>query len=179
MTKQQNQDLPVEPVTSRPYMPDYGIPAAQGDKGLLPWDWAVERLASAKNYWIATTQLNGRPHMAPVWGIWLEGVFYFSTGPRSRKSRNLAENPRCVVCPELADEPVIVEGVAEMVVDPALLRRVADTYSTKYQWPIEATPEGVRDQHGNEGPVFAIRPHVVFGWNEFPQDATRWVFDID
>ena len=172
-------DQSVEPVTSRPYMPDYGVPTDQGDKGLLPWDWAVERFASAKNYWIATTQLNGRPHMAPVWGVWLERAFYFSSGPHSRKARNLAENPRCVVCPERTDEPVIVEGVAEKVVDPGLLKRVTDVYSAKYQWPIEPTQEGMRDQYGNEGPVFVVRPLVAFGWSEFPQDATRWIFDID
>lgn len=158
-------------------MPDYGIPPAQGENVLLPWDWATERLAGAKNYWLATTYPHGRPHMAPVWGIWLEGVFYFSTGPRSRKARNLAENPRCVVCPERADEPVILEGVAEKVVNLELLKRFADVYSTKYQWPTEPTPQGMRDQHGNEGPVFAVRPLVVFGWSEFPQDATRWIFD--
>ena len=177
MTKRQNPHPPIEPVAGRPYMPDYKVPLDQGDRDLIPWDWAVERLARSENYWIATTQSDGRPHMAPVWGIWLEGIFYFSTGPRSRKARNLVGNPHCVICPESATEPVIVEGIAEKVIDPLLLERFAEAYSKKYQWPTGTTSEGILDQHGNTGPVFAVRPHVVFGWSEFPRDATRWVFD--
>jgi membrane protease YdiL (CAAX protease family) len=115
--------------------------------------------------------------MTPVWGVWLGDVFYFSTGPRSRKARNLSINPHCVVSPELADNAIILEGIAKRVTNTALLRQVADAYSAKYQWPIEPTREGVRDQNGNEGPVFAVRPRVVFAWDEFPQDATRWIFN--
>jgi hypothetical protein len=25
-------------------------------------------------------------------------------------------------------------------------------------------------------PVYAVRPHAVLAWGEFPQDATRWIF---
>ncbi len=168
-----------EPTASRPYMPDYGMLDEQSNQGLLPWSWATERLQLATNYWIATTGSDGQPHMMPVWGIWLEETFFFSTGRRSRKARNLAVNPRCVVCPEHADQAVIVEGLAERVIDSALLRRVADRYSAKYHWPIEPTAEGVRDQHGNEGPVFAVHPRVAFAWQEFPQSATRWTFEAN
>lgn len=52
---------------------------------LLPWSWATERLVAARNYWIATTRANGRPHCRPVWGVWFEGVgLYFSTGSLAR-----------------------------------------------------------------------------------------------
>jgi pyridoxine/pyridoxamine 5'-phosphate oxidase len=51
----------------------------------------------------------------PVWGVWADDRFYFSTGRQSRKARNLAANAACVVCAERADEAVIVEGVAEEV----------------------------------------------------------------
>ncbi len=179
MPQQHKPRRHTEPRASRPYMPDYGVPDVQSGGEMLTWSWATEHLVHAHNYWIATTRLDGQPHMMPVWGVWLDETFYFSTGRQSRKARNLAVNPRCVVCPEHADEAVIVEGSAEQVSDPALLRRVADAYSAKYQWPIEPTQDGVRDQHGNEGPVFAVRPQVVFAWHEFPQDATRWIFDAD
>jgi hypothetical protein len=94
------------PKASRPFMPDYGVLDAQSGQGLLLWSWATKRLASARNYWIATARPDGYPHMTPVWGVWLDETFYFSTGRRSRKARNLAADPRCVVCPERADEPV-------------------------------------------------------------------------
>ncbi len=166
-----------EPRASRPYMPGYGILDANAGRGLLPWSWASERLAKARNFWIATTRPDGRPHVMPVWGVWLDDTFYFSTGPQSRKAQNLATNPQCTVGAEPADEPVIVEGVAQRVADPLLLKRVADVYSQKYQWKIKPTEDGVRDEHGNSGPVFAVHPRVVFGFEDLIGSATRWTFD--
>jgi hypothetical protein len=99
-----------EPVASRPSMPGYGILPADAGGGLLPWDWAVERLQRAHNYWVATTRPDGAPHLAAVWGVWFDGAVCFSTGGRSRKARNLAAEPRCVVTPESAGESVVLEG---------------------------------------------------------------------
>jgi PPOX class probable F420-dependent enzyme len=166
------------PKADRPTMPDYGVLDAQSGQGLLPWSWAAERLASARNYWIATMRPDGHPHMTPVWGVWLDETFYFSTGRRSRKARNLAANPSCVVCPERADEPVILEGTAERVTDPELLSRVAAAISAKYQWNMVPTQDGVRDEYGNQGPVFAVHPRTAFGFSEdLTGSATRWSFD--
>ena len=94
-------------------MPGYGIPKTK--KGLLPWKWAEQRLRKSHNYWITTVKPDGSPHVMVVWGLWLDGAFLFSTGSQSRKARNLAQNPRCVVCTEAAEEAVIVEGIAEIV----------------------------------------------------------------
>ena len=159
-----------QPRAERPFMPGYGLEPADGGKGLLPWRWAEERLAAAHNYWVATTRPDGRPHVMAVWGLWLDGAFYFSTGRESRKARNLAANPYCVVCTERADEAVIVEGVASEATDPADLRRFAAAYKEKYHW--EMDPEA--------GPYFVVRPAVVFGFiehgDQFTQTATRWTF---
>jgi PPOX class probable F420-dependent enzyme len=150
-------------------MPGYGIVAANKGRGLLPWSWAAERLSNAHNYWIATTRPDGRPHAMAVWGVWHDGAFYFSTGRRSRKARNLARNPRCVVCTERADEPVILEGVAEEVTDPSLIRRIGAPYHAKYKWKLDPSL----------GPIFAVRPQVAFALTEgdLPGSATRWTFD--
>jgi hypothetical protein len=51
----------------------------------------------------------------PVWGIWLNGAGYCSTGTKTRKAQNLAKNPYCTVCTENAEEAVIFEGVARKV----------------------------------------------------------------
>src|SRR5258708_3153568 len=104
------------PKATRPHMPGYGLPS--GAKGLLPWSWAEQRLKKSHNYWITTVKTDGStlssPHTMVVWGLWQEGRFLFSTGSKSRKARNLAENPNCIVCTELASQAVIVEGIAEM-----------------------------------------------------------------
>lgn len=173
MPRQQDLRRRTEPKASRPYMPGYGIVDANSGTGLLPWSWATERLVKAHNYWIATTRPDARPHAVPVWGVWLDGAFHFSTGRHSRKARNLAGNPWCVVCPERADEAVIVEGVAEEVTDPALLGQFVDVYNTKYEWDLDLSL----------GPIYAVRPRVAFGFIEhadnFTGTATRWEFQAD
>jgi nitroimidazol reductase NimA-like FMN-containing flavoprotein (pyridoxamine 5'-phosphate oxidase superfamily) len=152
-------------------MPGYGILDADKGKGLLPWRWAMERLEKARTYWLATTQSDGAPHVMPVWGVWLDNMFCFSTGNQSRKARNLAANPRCVIACELDEDQIMVEGVAEVTVGSELNRRFAQKYSPKYGW----------DMEGFNEPVYAVRPNVVFGFtsasNEFTSTATRWTFD--
>ena len=152
-------------------MPGYGI--SDSAEGLLPWSWAAERLAGAHNYFVATTRPDGRPHVMPVWGLWLDGAFLFSTGARSRKARNLAANPGCVVCPENAGEAVIVEGIAEEVTDPSLLSQFKDAYFEKYKW----------DMDTSQGGIYAVSPRVAFAFiesgDDFEGTATRWLFPED
>jgi hypothetical protein len=162
------------PVASRPYMPGYGILKANEGPGLLPWDWAVERLTKSRNYWVATTCPDGRPHCVPVWGIWLDDAFYFSSGAKSRKARNLASNPNCVVCPEDGVQAVSLEGIADKITDAPTIRRFVEVYNLKYNWDLK--PETVLDM----GPIFAVRPRKVIAVDatpgKFQGSATRWTF---
>jgi nitroimidazol reductase NimA-like FMN-containing flavoprotein (pyridoxamine 5'-phosphate oxidase superfamily) len=102
--------LPKVPKASRPYMPGYGVPKSA--KGMLPWKWAETRLARSHSYWLITTRPDGRPHAMPLWGVWVDSAFYFSTGRQTRKAQNLTSNPNCVVLNEDPEEAVIVEGTA-------------------------------------------------------------------
>jgi nitroimidazol reductase NimA-like FMN-containing flavoprotein (pyridoxamine 5'-phosphate oxidase superfamily) len=148
-------------------MPGYGVPADA--KGMLAWTWAERRLARSHNYWLITVRPDARPHAMPVWGVWVDQAFYFSTGRGSRKARNLARNPRCIVCTERAAEPVIVEGVARILRDRRLLPRLARAYHAKYKpWKLDTAL----------GPVYAVRPGCVFAVPEarFPDATTRWRF---
>jgi general stress protein 26 len=154
------------PKARRPYMPGYGIPEAK--KGLLPWTWAERRLKQSHNYWISTTRPDGAPHTMVIWGLWLDGSFYFSTGTKSRKARNLAENPHCVIASEKAEEAVVVEGIAALVDARALLKRFATLYMKKYKWDMSSFSE----------PVYMVTPQSAFGLYEkkFMGSATRWEF---
>jgi pyridoxamine 5'-phosphate oxidase-like protein len=62
---------------------EYGLAGRRS--AMLPWTWARRRLVAAHNYWISTTRPDGRPHAMPVWGLWLDETFLFSTSRRSRK----------------------------------------------------------------------------------------------
>ncbi len=157
------------PRPSRPRMPrSYGLPTAL--EGTRAWRDVSERLTQSRNYWIGTTRPDGRPHVMPVWGVWLDETFYFSTDRNSQKGRNLAANPGLVVHLESGDDAVVLEGVAEEVSDLAIFSRCADTYEAKYQWRLKPDKPGVV--------VYALRPRVAFAWLErsFTQSASRWVF---
>jgi len=161
------------PKASRPHMPGYGLP--KGTKGLLPWKWADDRLKKSHNYWIATTRPDGRPHLMVVWGLWMDGAFYFSTGSRSRKAQNLARNSHCVIASERADQAVIVEGVASVVPDVALRRWFLTETERKYKFDMSGFAEDILNL---KEPIYAVRPSVVFGLDEKKSlnAATRWQF---
>jgi hypothetical protein len=161
------------PRGSRPHAPGYGFP--KGGKGLLTWSWAEQRLKKSHNYWITTVRPDGSPHVMVVWGLWQDGRFLFSTGSKSRKARNLAANPHCVVSTEQAHEAVIVEGIAE-IADIDARRKMIPVYEKKYEWDLSSMKD---DMLSMKEPVFAVRPRVVFAlWEKYFQTrSTRWKFD--
>src|SRR5260370_38260436 len=98
-------------------MASYGTLTASEGSGLLPWSWAEERLISSRNYWMVTVWPDGRPHGLPVWGMWHDGAFWFSSRKPSRKSKNLGANPRCFVTTVCALNPGVVRGHSRLVCD--------------------------------------------------------------
>jgi hypothetical protein len=156
-----NQGSPdVRSVRSRPHAPGYGIP--HNPRGMLPWGFVEEHMSAARDYWVATALPTGGPHLTPVWGLWVEGVFYFGSGAQTRKARNLLENPNVAVHPQ-SEDVVIIEGVAETLTDPhpAFAELLYTASTAKYGM-------GSRDIEGS----YAVHPRVVFAWT-----ATRWVFE--
>jgi nitroimidazol reductase NimA-like FMN-containing flavoprotein (pyridoxamine 5'-phosphate oxidase superfamily) len=163
--KKKNTSL--EPKAARPFAPGYGIVGAEDGKGLIPWTWVTKHMNACRTFWLATIHAgDARPHVMPVWGVWVDGAFFFSTGRKSRKGQNLAANPACTVTNDDGEEAVIVEGSAEEVKDAAALERVAAAYTKKYKMDPRSMGE----------PIFIVRPRTVFGFIEktFPKSATRW-----
>jgi hypothetical protein len=154
------------PRAERPHIPDYGI--SQSKAGMLPWRWAAKALTESREYWIMTVRPDGRPHAMIIWGLWIDNAFWFGTGSKTQKARNLAKNPNCIVGTQNAAEAVILEGVAELVTDAKLLRKLEPASMSKY---------GMSGGGGSE-PVYRVRPTRVFGFIEktFPKTATRWMF---
>jgi PPOX class probable F420-dependent enzyme len=154
-------------------LPGYGV--SNKRDGMLKWSYLSKQMAQMRNYWIATTRPDGRPHAAPVWGVWLDETFYFSTGRKSVKARNLAHNPSLVVHLESGDDVVILEGTAEAVSDPAILSRFNQAYGAKYKF----YPLGKDGKRQSRDPIFALRLRVAFGWLErkFLSTPTRWIFE--
>ncbi len=145
------------------------------DSALLSWDYVDRRMRDSLNYWIASAGGDGRPHAVPVWGAWLEDVFYFvGTG---RKIRNLRANPQAVVHLESGDDVVLIEGRFEEIRRPSreLLQNVDEAFVRKYKTyrPSEHLDGQSKSSFPPEG-LFAVFPHLVIAWSGMASDATRW-----
>ena len=157
------------PVASRPVMPaHYGV--SKSAKGMLDWTWARQRLTDSHNYVIVTVRSDGRPHAMGMHGVWFDDAFYFGTGDATRKAKNLAANPNCILINERLEELVVVEGIAERISYKELPKPLSALSKKKYGWPMEPMKGGL---------VFKLTPKTVFGLPEmlFATAPTRWKFE--
>jgi hypothetical protein len=161
-----------------------------------PWRQARERIESLEPdfvYWLATTAPDGRPHIRPILGLWLDGSFYSVISESSRKGKNVAQDPRCALAASSTVRPsldIIVEGEASIVPDGAELRRVVAAFGTTMTWPLELRDGRVFGPHApTAGPppyaVFQLTPKTVYGLpgvagmdeeDGAPFSSTRWRF---
>lgn len=95
----------------------------------LPWSRAADQLDAAVGqnvtHFLATVRRDGRPHVAGVGALWVDGKFYFVSGAGTRKSRNLAEKADCVISVKLPELDLVVAGAATKVTDEPTLQRLA------------------------------------------------------
>lgn len=154
-----------------------------GDKP-SPWTRALEQLDAGFDgtCWLATTRPDGRPHVAGIGALWREGKFYIVTGAGTRKGRNLAENPSCVVSVALKGLDLVVEGSAVKVTDDATLHRLAKVYADQ-GWPVTVKDGAFTAPYSapSAGPppwdLYVITPKTAFGVaTAEPHGATRWRF---
>jgi Pyridoxamine 5'-phosphate oxidase len=156
----------------------------------IPWSRALKQLEAqaleegpGRTFWLATTDPDGQAHLAAVGAIWADDKFYVVSGPRLRKSRNLASNPRCAVSVSLDDIDLVVEGTARKVTDPAILERVANLYASR-GWPARASDGAITAEFSapsaGRGPwnLYDVAPNAAVGVaTREPHGATRWRFD--
>src|SRR4051812_22276792 len=62
--------------------------------------------------WLTTIDPDGRPHVMPLGLMSVDGRLYVTSGPRTRKSRNLARDPRCTLSTATHPFDLVVEGRA-------------------------------------------------------------------
>src|ERR1700730_5402599 len=155
--------------------------------GAVSPGWAQARgdLRDAQVYWLSTVRPDGRPHVTPLLGVWLDGALYFCTGSTERKARNLAQNPSCVLTTgrNTLDDGVdlVIEGPAAKVSDEPELRGVAEAFESKYGSRFtapEGTWFGLGDSiRGGNVLVYRVAPSTVFGFGKGSQfSQTRWRF---
>jgi pyridoxamine 5'-phosphate oxidase-like protein len=153
----------------------------------LPWSRPLDVLVTDTStvdltFFVATVRPDGRPHSAGVGAIWVDGALYFTSGPGTRKSRNLAANPACSVSVRLRGIDLVLEGEARRITDPTTLERLADVYRSG-GWPASVEDDALTAPYSapSAGPapwhLYRLSLHTAFGVaTAEPHGATRWDF---
>ncbi|MDT5348580.1 MAG: hypothetical protein QOH91_1867 [Mycobacterium sp.] len=133
--------------------------------------------------WLATINPEGTPHVTALGVVSVGGSWYFTSGPATRKSHNLARDPRCVI--SVATEPfdLVVEGAAERVTDSHELSSVAQAYN-RSGWPAAVEGDALTAEYSapSAGPapwhLYRVRPATVFALaTSEPFGATKFQLD--
>ena len=85
----------------------------------VSWQQVSDALAAAELYWLTTVRSDGRPHITPLVGAWVDDAFVFCTGPEEQKAQNLDHSSSVAVTTGVNTWndglDVVVEGDAERV----------------------------------------------------------------
>jgi hypothetical protein len=154
----------------------------------LPWSRPRDLLASGPpgpdvTWFLGTSRPDGRPHAAGVGALWHEGDLYFTSGPGTRKARNIAANARCTISAKLEGIDLVFEGEASRVTDRATLEQVATIFRAG-GWPAEVEGDAFTAPYSapSAGPppwhLYRFTFETVFGVaTAEPYGATRWRFE--
>lgn len=164
--------------------------------GLPELDWAdVRRTLETKltqapgtggpdrhTFWLSTIDPDGRPHVTAVGAFWVDGRYYFTGSPRSRKIRNIERDPRCAFAVATHGYDVSLKGRAVRVTDDEHLHRLAAVFAEGGWAPTVADGGFTHDYSApSAGPppwyVYQFTPEeaIATATGE-PGGATRWSF---
>lgn len=164
-----------EPRRTRPTFPDgYGLPKT--DEGLLDWAEVRDRLVASKHYWLATVRPDGRPHVIPRWGVWVDDHFYYDGAPTTRHARNLEHNSNVSLHLEDGWQAVMLDGRSEPTRADAvgLGERLAEAFRKYHDDGYAPTADAWSGEDGGGLRVFT--PVTGMAWFHYPKDATRFTF---
>jgi len=164
-----------EPMDSTPVVErlERGVPQAPGSGG-----------PDRHTCWLATINPDGRPHITPLGGLWVDGSFWFQTGPGTRKGRNIARDPRCTLSVATKEFDLVVEGDAVRVDDPGLVAEMARRWGEE-GWParVDETGAALTAEYSAQsaGPppwyVYRLTPRRATAVETIaPGRATSWSF---
>ncbi|WP_245402058.1 pyridoxamine 5'-phosphate oxidase family protein [Nocardia albiluteola] len=152
----------------------------EGGYDLVPGSGGPDR----HSCWLTTLNPDGSPHVTGLGALWVDGAFWFETGERSRKGRNLARDPRCALSLALNTVDLVVEGVAELIADKAVVADMAQRWA-EGGWPCRVDDSGLALTADFSAPsagsppwrIYRIAATAASAVGVDPGGATRWTFD--
>ncbi len=143
------------------------------------WQTVSDSLAGAELYWLTTVRGDGRPHVTPLVGVWIDDSFVFCTGSDEQKARNLERNANVAVTTGVNTWTngldIVVEGSVARVTGQEPLKVLADAWREKYdgQWDFDNNDE-VFDPDGTRAHVFRVTPTKVIAFAKSPHGQTTF-----
>jgi len=109
---------------------------AKLDLSLSP-DELESFLAGQRTMRLATATPRGRPHVVPLWFVWVDGTVFMNSTLGNVTIRNLQRNPVATGSVDDGDvyeelRGVLVQGEVEWAADDPRLETVKHAWSTKY-----------------------------------------------
>ncbi len=109
---------------------------------------------------IATASKKGEPHLVPVSYVYQDGFVFVVTDYRTRKLKNLRENPHAAVLIDTGGtrQALMISGPAELIEKGEEYRRIYKLFHSRLDW-VKRDPwkEG-------EAPFVKITPSFKAGW---------------
>ena len=134
--------------------------------------------------WLVTINPDGTPQVTGIGALWVDGAFWFETGDRTRKAKNLARDPRCSLSVATHEFDLVVDGEAHKMTDPPTVADMATRWVDE-EWParVDETGQALTAEYSapSAGPppwfVYRLLPNraTALGTVE-PFGATRWRF---
>jgi general stress protein 26 len=122
------------------------------------WRSIEARLSREPTIWLATVRGDGRPHMAPLWYIWLDGHLYIATGADTQKYVNLRSNQSVALALPDASNVIIVEGEAHAA-DRKTIDKLGEHFYHKYEWDF-------RYDEDAEWRLVEVTPLKILAWGD-------------
>jgi hypothetical protein len=169
----------------------YGLPLIDWDRVEAQLDEGVSQAPGGGGpdrytCWLATSNQDGSPHVTGIGALRADGAFWFETGERTRKGRNLARDARCTQSLATRAVDLVVEGTAQRMSDPATVATLAARWAAE-GWPARVDDSGTaltaEFSAPSAGPppwhIYRLTPHRATALETVdPGGATRWTFPV-
>ena len=122
------------------------------------WRAIEARLSRASTIWLATVRGDGRPHLVPLWYVWIDNKLYVCTGRETQKFTNLVNNQNVALALTDSANVVVVEGEAHTA-GQAVVDTLAEHFYHKYEWDF-------RYDETADWRLIEITPYKIMAWGD-------------
>jgi hypothetical protein len=165
----------------------YGLPTVEWEQVTARLDAGIPQAPGAggpgrHTCWLTTINADGSPHVTGIGALWADGAFWFETGETTRKGRNLARDPRCVLSIATDQFDIVVDGDGCRVTDTTTIAAMARRWVAE-GWPARVDEGGHALTAAYSAPSAGPPPWYVYRIDartvtalktEEPGGATRW-----